>query len=305
MQSKFRFIAGKSFIKWDCGERMQRAVLRNAGPVPGPYRLGDIVSYCREARKGETGIQWSIGSRIIGFETSPDKPGADPSSCWVICDGVPVCVALDKIRPCTAPELLAYQYIASQNPRSVEIDLDSARQQSFLDERHPMAEVVNSDAEVLPEPDDGYPMTGESSSEEEATAKELRARPKELRAAPEKRTQEEPEGTSPNPLARELKRSKTTEKGVDLVQNIANLLTVEEDSKHDRERIAFLNDRQYHLVGGRPKNRSKKPVRAKDGDKNLRYSQCDPHIQQGLRKARAEEWKKWQKFNAGVILNKP
>ena len=57
MQSKFRFIARKSFIKWDCGERMQRAMLRNAGPVPGPYRLGDIVSYCREARKGETGIQ--------------------------------------------------------------------------------------------------------------------------------------------------------------------------------------------------------------------------------------------------------
>ena len=66
-----------------------------------------------------------------------------------------------------------------------------------------------------------------------------------------------------------------------------------------------MTDRQYHLVGGRPKNRSKKPVKAKDGDKNLRYSQCDPHIQQGLRKARAEEWKTWQKFNAGVILSKP
>ena len=168
-----------------------------------------------------------------------------------------------------------------------------------------MAEVVKSDEEVLPEPADGYPMTGESSSEEEeATAKELRARPKELRATPEKRTQEEPEETSPNPLARELKRSKTTGKGVDLVQNIANLLAVDEDSKQDRERIAFLNDRQYHLVGGRPRNRSKKPVKAKDGDKNLRYSQCDPEIQKGLRKARAEEWKKWQKFNAGVILSK-
>jgi hypothetical protein len=307
MQSRYRFIARKSFIKWDCGERMQRALLRNAGPVPGPYRLGDIVSYCREARKGETGIQWSIGSRIIGFETSPDKPGSDPSSCWVICDGVPVCVALDKIRPCTAPELLAYQYMASQNPRSVEIDLDGARQQSFLDERHPMAENMPETVGGIPvaewQPVAIYPP--ESSSEEEVTAEELRASPKELRAAPEKRTQEEQDEDAPNPLARELKRSKTTGKGVDLVQNIANLLVVEDDSKHDRERIAFLNDRQYHLVGGRPKNRSKKPVRAKDGDKNLRYSQCDPHIQKGLRKARAEEWKKWQKFNAGVILSKP
>ena len=46
-------------------------------------------------------------------------------------------------------------------------------------------------------------------------------------------------------------------------------------------------------------------MKAKDGDKNLRYSQCDPEIQKGLRKARAEEWKKWQKFNAGVVLDKP
>ena len=127
---------------------MQRATLRNAGPVPGPYRLGDIISYCREARVGESGIQWSIGSRIIGFETSPDKPGADPSSCWVICDGIPVCVALDKSRPCTPPELLAYQYMAAQNPRSVEIDLEGAKQQSCLNERHPMAEVVGQMSEA-------------------------------------------------------------------------------------------------------------------------------------------------------------
>ena len=69
--------------------------------------------------------------------------------------------------------------------------------------------------------------------------------------------------------------------------------------------MAFLNDGQYHRVGGREKNRSKKPVKVKDGDKNLRYSQCEPEIQKGLRKARAEEWKKWQKFNAGVVLDKP
>ena len=284
---------------------MQRALLRNAGPVPGPYRLGDIVSYCRDARSGETGVQWSIGSRIIGFETSPDKPNADPSSCWVICDGVPVCVALDKIRPCTAPELLAYQYLAAQNPRSTEIDLDGARQHSFLDERHPMSGIAEEKPEDLSKSADGPVIAEDSSSEEEgAKAEELRAEPKELRAAPDKRANEEPEDEAPNSLARELKRSKTTGKGVDIVQRIANLLTVEDHIKSDRERIAFLNDRQYHLVGGRERNRAKKPVKAKDGDKNLRYSQCDPHIQKGLRKARAEEWQKWQKFNAGVVLSK-
>ena len=34
----------------------------------GSYQVGDIVSYCREARAGERGLQWSAGSRLIGFE---------------------------------------------------------------------------------------------------------------------------------------------------------------------------------------------------------------------------------------------
>jgi hypothetical protein len=65
-QAKYRFIARKSFIKWDCGQRMQRALLRNAAPVPGPYAVGDVVSYCRGPRAGESGLQWSIGSQTIG-----------------------------------------------------------------------------------------------------------------------------------------------------------------------------------------------------------------------------------------------
>ena len=112
--------------------------------------------------------------------------------------------------------------MAAQNPRSVEIDLEGAKQQSFLDERHPMAEVVGQMSEALPpeESADGYPMTGESSSEEEATAEELQVRPKELQAAPENRTNKEPEEEAPNPLAREFQRSKPTGKGVGLVENI-------------------------------------------------------------------------------------
>ena len=72
LQSKYRQEAREAFIKWDCGQRVQRATLRNAVPVPGPYKVGDIVSDCRRARTGETGIQWSVGSRIVGFETDPN-----------------------------------------------------------------------------------------------------------------------------------------------------------------------------------------------------------------------------------------
>ena len=67
----------------------------------------DIVSYSRKPRTGETGIQWSVGSRLVGFEP-PDNPNDEPSTAWVICDGSPVCIATDRLRPCTAAELLAY-----------------------------------------------------------------------------------------------------------------------------------------------------------------------------------------------------
>ena len=74
LQSECRLQARKAFVQWDCGKRVQRAMLRNAAPVPGPYKVGDIVSYCRKARKGETGIQWSVGSRIIGLKLIQNHP---------------------------------------------------------------------------------------------------------------------------------------------------------------------------------------------------------------------------------------
>ena len=117
---------------------------------------GDIVSYCRRARKEETGVQWSVGCRIVGFETDPAHPDKPPSVAWVICDGVSVCVATDKIRPCTSAELLAYQLANGKDLASPPV-LETTEQQSFIDERD------------------------RSSVSEVATASES-ARPKELRA---------------------------------------------------------------------------------------------------------------------------
>eukprot|EP00973_Karenia_brevis_P079796 11072571-Karenia_brevis.AAC.1 len=70
---------------------------------------------------------------------------------------------------------------------------------------------------------------------------------------------------------------------------IANLL-VEKDSWDDRERAAFLKVR---LVGRRARKQTKRPVRPKDGDKNLQSSNNSPEVQKGFRKTRAEEWEKW------------
>ena len=123
LQARYRLAARESFIKWDCGERVQKGYLRNATAVPGPYKTGDIVSYSRRARKEENGIQWSGGCRIVGFEYDHNatNPNRDPYSAWVICDGIPVLVAVDKIRPCTAAELLACQF-SQQTGRRVNFD---------------------------------------------------------------------------------------------------------------------------------------------------------------------------------------
>ena len=41
----------------------------------GSYQVGDNVSYCREPRAGEHGLQWRVGSRLIGFETDKNSLG--------------------------------------------------------------------------------------------------------------------------------------------------------------------------------------------------------------------------------------
>jgi hypothetical protein len=97
LQAEYRLQARKAFVGWDCRKRVQRDILRNASAVTGPYKVGDIVSYCRRPRLGETGTQWSVGSRIVGFETDPNYTHKDPSNAWAICDGLPVLIATDGI----------------------------------------------------------------------------------------------------------------------------------------------------------------------------------------------------------------
>ena len=66
--------AREAFVRWDCGERVRRAALRKAAPVVGSYQVGDIVSYCGEARAGEHGLQWSVVYRLIVFEKDKKQP---------------------------------------------------------------------------------------------------------------------------------------------------------------------------------------------------------------------------------------
>ena len=89
VQSRHRAKAREAFVRWDCGERVRYAALRRAAPVVGSYQVGDTVSYCREARAGKHVLQWSVEDRNSLGETQP-------RTCWILCDSVPVCVAVDR-----------------------------------------------------------------------------------------------------------------------------------------------------------------------------------------------------------------
>ena len=115
VQSRDRAKAREAFVRWDCGERVRRAALRKAAPVVGSYQVGDIVLFFREARAGEHGLQWSVGSRLIGFERGRNSLGeTQPRTCWIICDSVSVCVAVDRLRPCTPADSLAFSTTGKQ-----------------------------------------------------------------------------------------------------------------------------------------------------------------------------------------------
>ena len=329
LQSKYRLEARQAFIQWDCGSRIQRGYLRNAVPVPGPYKVGDIVSYCRRARAGEAaGIQWSVGSRIVGFETDPNYPDKEPSIAWVICDGLSVCVATDKIRPCTAAELLAYQFQQGNDIARTPIS-ETQGQQNFIDERIlPAKELrgakrqktaeTNASSEVeshSPEASSSAvapaapamdaetedfinEFMNELNSQEILPAEELRASPSSSpNSAPLSTSSSKREASPTGALTTHWKRNKVTGKGVELLEKTANLF-----DETDQDRVGFL---QVRLAPPKQKKTpARKPPKKKDGDKNLSFASCSVEIQKGLRRSRVKEWQKWKEFNAGVILSK-
>ena len=102
-QTELRLACKKAFAENDCSKRVAKNILSKAAPVQMDYSVGDLVSFKRKQGAHTQDQLWSTPTRIIGFDG--DKVA------WGLCEGVPVCVATDKIRPCTAPEILAYLYL--------------------------------------------------------------------------------------------------------------------------------------------------------------------------------------------------
>ena len=153
----------------------------------------------------------------------------------MICDGLLVCVATDKLRTGTAPELFEHQHLLSRNPdATVSVVPDTCRQQAFVDERGEAGKPSLDQGGALV-PNDSDLESGDDREMPndlvEAAAKELRAPPKEFRAAPDKR--KIALGDVPlqidkaaffklgNPPEKLLKKANTTGRGVDMTEKIA------------------------------------------------------------------------------------
>ena len=144
-----------------------------------------IADTRHEARAGEHGLQWSVDSRLI--EKDRNSLGErQPRTCWVICNSVPVCVAVDRLRPCTPAELLAFHY--TQTKSSAPLATDTQIQQGFIVERAPLNLTTVDQARTADEGEDEDERDDEMSEPTQTertekrteiqtgeTAKELRA----------------------------------------------------------------------------------------------------------------------------------
>jgi hypothetical protein len=112
-----RLAARRASVREDCGRKVARALLRKSAPAVGKYQVGDVASYYKRDHG------WSTAARIIGFEGS--------KAVWLAHGGVPICAAVDRIRPATAAESLTREFLL--NPDSL-IPGDGD-QQRFIDLR--------------------------------------------------------------------------------------------------------------------------------------------------------------------------
>ena len=128
-----RHEAKKAFIHIDSSQRVSIALLRKAAPKVSEFQVGDLVSFQREqGAGGERRKRWSPAARIIGFERGGKVV-------WAICEGVPYCLAHDKLLARSDAQALAYRFLHEGEDR-----LPPDQQQSFIDQRR-----VQQEAEQL------------------------------------------------------------------------------------------------------------------------------------------------------------
>ena len=107
-QTQMRLACKRAFAEEDCSRRVASNILRKAAPIPMKYAVGDLISFKRKQGADRPDNLWSTPTRVIGFDGE--------NVIWGLCEGVPVCLATDKVRPCTPAETLACLYLHKHNP---------------------------------------------------------------------------------------------------------------------------------------------------------------------------------------------
>ena len=187
------------------------------------FQVGDIVSYCREPRAGEHGLQWSVASRLIGSEKDKNSLcETQPRTCWIICDSLPVCVATDRLRPCTSAELLAFHF--TQTKSSASLAADAHTQQGLIDERNSIDILTAADSSRIVENEQDVEMseprqiTSAEKRKVDETAKELRALLP--RAASPHASSSRSDTETQEQFATSAKQARTTKTGVETLQDV-------------------------------------------------------------------------------------
>ena len=125
----------------DSSKKMPKALLRKADPKTRRYQVGDLISFQREQKADTRMERWSPPSRIIGFERGGKVA-------WVICEGIPFAISIDRIQPANSAQTLAYNIMHNvEEPK-----IPEHGQQSFVDYRQTIVPIAE---EKPPEGENG------------------------------------------------------------------------------------------------------------------------------------------------------
>ena len=158
LKASMRFTAQRFFVHLDCGRRFRESQLRKARHVPGDYKVGNVVMF-KVVHQGSRapGDEWCGPARVIGF---------DNQVVWLQSGGHPIASAIHLLRPCSTPELLAWQVRSRSLTPTALRPTDGADQEGYIDTRDspmprdaPQRQVNSDDDDVL----DDIPESGDES----------------------------------------------------------------------------------------------------------------------------------------------
>ena len=137
LQHQARVEARKAFVHLDCSRRVQKALLRNAQPIPRDYAVGDLVCFRRDNQIG--GTKWSPACRVIGKESEKNV--------WLLCGNLPVLANAQNLRPASDAEALARSLLRGEMVEVPETVVgDQSQQQSFVDARRVVEETEGEES---------------------------------------------------------------------------------------------------------------------------------------------------------------